>query len=413
MTDQSGDLKNNSDKKPSYFQRIPTKKGIGKNSVLEDYPHKKEIMDTKEELENQIDKLEETIKNILDNHDRDFASTFSIFMDKVRKDLKYRIDLMKRIQDEKEKLNDINTIKCERDYFRSESVRLNTLCKELKIKIDDMTIRMKILSDEVNNLTEKWKDSEDSNRQMYSDLKEALQKQQIFFKELNETRDMLNKNEMERAALEENYIADDVQKERLIAIIEKLRSELKKEKTKYQKKENEYNRMFVEDNKLKEIFIDCVEETRKNIYKRKTMEMLRQKKGENLAKAGTKYEHFLPSDKKKILEDFLFKDEVSNMISEALFSKRNEYKKLDENKKKRLNKINLPEIEDKKVEVSRSDLNTPNYMNETHRIKGIPSTLLMDESTGDPFFKTMGRINTTNYTSKNITEGKGQWRLKK
>ena len=41
-----------------------------------------------------------------------------------------------------------------------------------------MTLRMKILSDEVNNLTEKWKDSEVSNRQLFVELEENIQKQQ-------------------------------------------------------------------------------------------------------------------------------------------------------------------------------------------------------------------------------------------
>ena len=127
---------------------------------------REEIEKIAKALKGDIKNLAQTIQDILDKHHKDYISTFASFMDTVRKDLKLKLEQMEKIEEEKRKINDIKIIKCERDYFRLESIRMNKLCKNLTSKIDDMALRMKILSDEVNNLTVKWKDSERTNKQI-------------------------------------------------------------------------------------------------------------------------------------------------------------------------------------------------------------------------------------------------------
>ena len=114
----------------------------------------------------------------------------------------------------------------------------------------------------------------------------------------------------------------------------------------------ELNKIYLERNKLENIFIDCVEETRKIIFNRKLKEnnggyKIRQRIGvgkyDYKMNLKTKYESFLPSDKQSILENFVFNDEVSNIIRDAIFTRPKKEKEKLENTKNIIKNLNLYE----------------------------------------------------------------------
>ena len=317
---------------------------------------KDNIFKLEKELKIDIENLSDIIQKIFDKVRRDYVSTFTTFMDTVRKDLKLKLEQIEKIEEEKRKINDIRLIKCERDYFRLESIRMNNLCKDLKTKIDDMTLRMKILSDEVNNVTIKWKDSEIANKQLVLELEKnienykELENKMIQMKELIDKETLENNNNENKSFLNSTREEDEYTKDKLIYMIEKLRSDLKKEKIKNSKTLGELNKILLEKNKLENIFIDCVEETRKIIFNRKLKENNGGYKIKKRVGGGkydykmnliTKYESFLPSDKQSILENFVFNDEVSNIIRETIFNKPKKEKEISEMNKKMMDKINL------------------------------------------------------------------------
>ena len=325
---------------------------------------REEIEKIAKELQGDIKNLAKTIQDILDKHHKDYISTFSTFMDTVRKDLKLKLEQMEKIEEEKRKINDVRLIKCERDYFRLESIRMNNLCKELKNKIDDMSLRMKILSDEVNNVTIKWKDSENANKQLILELENNINSHKEIENELNNMREMINNNSNKNFndISNENKSNDSIitkstnveEENNLKFEINRLKSELKKEKLKNHKNLNELNRIALEKNKLENIFIDCIEETRKNIFNRRLKENLtyRMKNKKNINNnlnmknfdINTNYDSFLPNDKKAILENFVFNDEVSNLIRETIFNKPKKEKEIIERNKNIIDKINLQEF---------------------------------------------------------------------
>ena len=230
---------------------------------------------------------------------------------------------------------------------------MNNLCKDLKTKIDDMTLRMKILSDEVNNVTIKWKDSEIANKQLVLELEKnienykELENKMIQMKELIDKETLENNNNENKSFLNSTREEDEYTKDKLIYMIEKLRSDLKKEKIKNSKTLGELNKILLEKNKLENIFIDCVEETRKNIFNRRLKDKLIYNNKKKVIDSykniniNSKYDSFLPSDKKAILENFVFNDEVSNIIRETIFNKPKKEKEISEMNKKMMDKINL------------------------------------------------------------------------
>ena len=89
---------------------------------------------------------------------------------------------------------------------------------------------MKILSDEVKNLTSKWKESEISCRQLFVELEENRQNHQIVLAELNEAKILLNNTELEKTNLYEKNESFEKERKKLESTIEKLKLDLKKER---------------------------------------------------------------------------------------------------------------------------------------------------------------------------------------
>ena len=125
----------------------------------------------------------------------------------------------------------------------------------------------------------------------------------------------------------------------------------------------------------------------------------------------TKYESFLPSDKQSILENFVFNDEVSNIIREAIFTRPKKEKEKFENTKNIIKNLNLYEQNKrrnnstniKKHPISGSQKDGKQNVNqkfndamkemENNNSGGIQSKLI---GAGNQFYKT-GRMTMTNF----------------
>ena len=299
-------------------------------------------------LDENVNQLEKTIKSILDKQYDEYVKTFEQFMDSVRKELREKIEAMEQEEKKRQKMNDIRIIKCERDFFRLEAIRLNGLCKDMSTKIEEMAFRMKLLTNELNTMTTKWKESENVNKQLLVELESNIQSMKEVEKENTELKekmtkisiDNMNSNTNEENgnnSKSENYSNissnnnyESIQKEKLLYIIEKLKVDLKKERMRNHKTLSEFNKMILDKNKLETIFSDCVEEVRKEIFNRKLKETINENYSNKKIKNDTvtvpyvgdiKYEKFLPVDKRKVIEMFILKDDVAGIVHDLVFNK--------------------------------------------------------------------------------------------
>ena len=358
--------------------QIYTAKGL--EHITEEYRNKlmafiqdkiQEIKKQEKDIKGDINNLSATIQAIVDKNHRDFISTFANFMDSVRKDLKLKLEQMEKIEEEKRKINDIRSITCERNYFRLEAIRLSRMTNTLKKNIEDMALKMKLLNENIENLQIKLKDSEGVNKQLLLELEKNIKSQKEIERELNIMKDINDNNNTnkikytnninninpeERTDTNSTQAFENERKTQEIILLNdqmrRLRYELKKEKERSHMALGELNKIYLERNKLENIFIDCVEETRKIIFNRKLKEnnggyKIRQRIGvgkyDYKMNLKTKYESFLPSDKQSILENFVFNDEVSNIIRDAIFTRPKKEKEKLENTKNIIKNLNLYE----------------------------------------------------------------------
>ena len=428
--------------------QIYTAKGL--EHITEEYRNKlmsfiqdkiKEIKKQEKDIKGDINNLAQTIQAIVDKNHRDFISTFANFMDSVRKDLKLKLEQMEKIEEEKRKINDIRSIKCERDYFRLEAIKLSRMTNNLKKKIEDMALKMKLLNENVENLQIKLKDSEGVNKQLLLELEKNIKSQKEIERELNIMKDINDKNNIninktknsnnnnininpeERVETNSTQAYENERKTQEIFLLNdqmrRLRYELKKEKERSHMALGELNKIYLERSKLENIFIDCVEETRKIIFNRKLKEnnggyKIRQRVGvgkyDYKMNLKTKYESFLPSDKQSILENFVFNDEVSNIIRDAIFTRPKKEKEKLETTKNIIKNLNLYEQNQKgrsssqkgnhPISGSKKDLSTKlinDRFNEAMKDIGCSGSKSNNEQLNGNQFYNIGRMTMSNF----------------
>ena len=375
-----GETKNNILK--AFDERInQNKEELRQSSTIQQ--KKEEIFKIAKGLKLDIKNLEVAINEIVKKQHNDYLNTFSSFMDSIRKELTQKLEEMERQAEEKRKANDIRLIKCERDFFRLEAVRLNGICKSFKEKIDELSFRNKLLTDELNTLKIKWKESENINKQLLFELESNIQNHKEMEEELNMTKTMLNKKNNIKASNKSNiteskninlenqegsnidnyndlegketeggtdgFHKNEKEINLLNEKIKRYKIEAKLNKDKANKALSELNKIYLEKNKLENIFQDCVNTTKKVIYNRK----LKENKGYKIKnKTGlgkydykvnlvTKFEDFLPGDKQSTLENFLFNEEVYNIVKDAIFKNPPGSQKKNENAKKLISDYNF------------------------------------------------------------------------
>ena len=350
-----------------------------KEKLEQNIQEKGNIDKLEKELRDDIDNLSNLLNSIIIRHHKDYVSSFTNFMNIVRKDLQMKLEQMEKVEEERRRKNNINIITCERDYFRMESIRMHDLCKKLQEQLNDVTIKMNLLKDEVIILQNKWRDSQNEKRQIVIDLEKNSLTAQELEKSINQLREILNK---EQKKIINEKIEKKDNKEQLINLIDKYKKDLEKEKIKNNKVLNELVQMKQERNKLENIFIDCVEETRKMIFNRRLKKSFERKNSRNKLSDSEinrslnfDYNNFLMVDKKQIIEDFILNDDVNSFIKEVMFLKNNNKNgNLIENKNL-INKIKLPSIHgsfiQKKMQKSESTKNLVNKQSFIKKLKII------------------------------------------
>ena len=391
---------------------------------------KNEIYKLAKDLKLDIKNLDLAINEIVKKQHNDYLNTFSSFMDSIRKELTQKLEEMERQAEEKKKANDIRLIKCERDFFRMEAVRLNGICKSFKEKIDELSFRNKLISDELNTLKIKWKESENINKQLLFELESNIQSYKELEEKFNNMKGLFDKKninnkfktdksasieekkylynserkegnksnnllESEIKELEEFRMLDPGAKEKKILEIndkmKKYKTEAKIFKDKAHKALAELNKIYLEKNKLENIFSDCVNETKKLIYKRKLKDnksyKIKNKTG--LGKYdvkitfATKYEDFLPGDKMSTLENFIFNDDVFNFVKDAIF--------------------NHPQSSNKKNESVKKIMSDYNFYDPDWKMKEIIENASSDLAKNDNFLPVMSLGNKQPNTKKDNT----------
>lgn len=340
-------IKNSSFKLPSEYENIELDDSL---SQIDHTNHLSKFKNQYFNAEAHLDSLKIDINNLHDNiskiqakHHSDYIQTFNQFMETATFDLKEKIVKMDKIQEEREKDENILKVIAERNLFREESIRLNLFCKALTGQNEKMKREFKEKEDDYNAVYKKWQTCESYNRQLISELTSSIEMNEKLVEKIEKSRERnmnlsYSSNSENEKDLKENkksnqviitgiekkanvnnktlskmslmrktqypiiksnkYLIDkeiikdneellienetfDSFKKRCLSIVSKLKLELKREKHKFQKTFLEMSRFALEHKNLEKLFIQCIEQVQNEIKHRKELEMLSQKQTDN------------------------------------------------------------------------------------------------------------------------------------
>lgn len=127
-----------------------------------------------DQLKKDINDLHETISNIQAKHHNEYICTFNNFMESVKCDIKEKIQRMDKIQEEKEKDENILRVIAERNLFREEAIRLNLGNKTISIELNNFRIILKSKEEEIEKINKKWIECASHNKQLIYELDTAV-----------------------------------------------------------------------------------------------------------------------------------------------------------------------------------------------------------------------------------------------
>ena len=286
----------------------------------------------------QVDMLDTHIVTVLQKHEQDFLNAFKCQMFSLYGQLKE----LKKKNDENEirlkRDEQLNTLQKSLDWFRQEAIKLGESTQFYKKEADKWKAKAESLQDDRNFLENQLKNTkrklklleierkfndDDSLKSSIAPSQEALNKFVPNSKTGEIIEDLYNKHGSQGNFLNEleTYFHDLEVKYN--ESIRHLKSLVDVEKKKVKQITAQHSSNFFVKSDLENLFLECVEEVRKEISRRKAKSLVDQKysKRSNTVQPDERMV-MTPSDKRKILELLISNEQVLILLYERLFPHR-------------------------------------------------------------------------------------------
>lgn len=299
------------------------------------------IKDYHKLLMSQVDNLGTHIDTVLQKHEQDFLNAFKCQMFSLYTQLK---DLKKKNDENEIRLKrdeQINKLQKSLDWFREEAIKLGESTQFYKKESDKWKAKAESLQDDRNFLENQLKNVKrkmkilQMEKKEESESEESLSTSQAHSRIISDTKfvptsktgeiilEILNKSSSSDSFLYdlEKFFHDLEIKYN--DSIRHIKNSLESEKKKFKQYSAQQSSLFFAKNDLESLFLECVEEVRKDISRRKAKN-LADAKYTKRARTTVPEERgtMTPSDKRKILELLISNEQVLILLYEKLFPHR-------------------------------------------------------------------------------------------
>jgi hypothetical protein len=288
-------------------------------------------------LKDRVKKLDTIIETVLQKHEQDFLNAFKIQMFNLHSQLK---ELKKKTDENEIRLKRDEKIKKMQEsleWFREEAVKLGEStqlykkeAEKWKAKAESLESDRVFLENQLKNTKRKIKILQNTQDKDYEDILKTSAYRKYDQDKIN----FIPSTKIGEIILE--YIQKNTSSiDQLLYDLEKffndleikykeslrhVKNNLDAEKKKFKSVSANQNSLFFVKTDMENLFLDCVEEVRKEISKRKTQNLAKQK----FMKSSYSVERddrlvMSSSDKRKVLELLICNEKVLTMIYEKLF----------------------------------------------------------------------------------------------
>ena len=229
------------------------------------------------------------MSKIVELHEKDFLTAYNTQMYQIKKELK---ELKEKTSKEKMKASNETKIKMlekERDWFREEALKLDQTATEYKQMLEKMKATLEVVEEDRDFFQDQLFNAKKFNKALNLELQKLTQRNGENPSELppsseNSVRDEfeMNKmllNEKPKLSMLEEYkeklsqltLENTKLKKREEIYKDTIHTLQKQDKIKKAKPTASYGNQLYENNELKEFFLSCIEEVKKDIIKRRAL----------------------------------------------------------------------------------------------------------------------------------------------
>lgn len=297
-----------------------------------------------DKLTAKVSVLDSKIKDSLKKHEKDFLSAFKTHMFQVYQQLN---ELKKRTDEQELKMKrdeQLNKLQAALEWFREEAVKLGDTCQFYKKECDKWKAKAESLEDDrkflefqLKSAKKQLKDVASSNPGKLDLTPDPLPSQfpDLSYSKLPSKPDLPNTSSaaflthltqrippQDQSFLQEIERFMTAQEQKFHESLRHLQKTLDLERRRMKSANAVKSSAFMEKSELEGIFLECVDEVRKEVMRRRAKSIMRTKyplkttsTGQNEKKQG----NFTPNDKRKILELLISNEQVLVFLYEKLF----------------------------------------------------------------------------------------------
>lgn len=256
----------------------------------------------------------------MQKHEADFLNVYKGHMYNIQKEMrilkeKVSEDELKRKRDE-----ELKSLEKERDWFRNEALRLDKLCKQHKRNLEIWKNKAQILEEDRKFMENQILIAKKHNLKLI----EGIESQ----KELAFSEKTWIKPEEPSKMIESRPQTAENTQSKFVSTIRHLKNQIDVQKKSMKIQNAVHSSYFLEKGELEDFFLDCIEEVKKDIKKRKNQQVPFAKlSASGSAKSLTRTEDevalkdFTGTDKRKVVEMIVCREEVLRMLQELIFPK--------------------------------------------------------------------------------------------
>ncbi|CAG9316631.1 unnamed protein product [Blepharisma stoltei] len=296
-------------------------------------------------LKSQMSSLNSHIDNVLQRHEQDFLNAFKCQMYGMYAELK---ELKKKTNETEVKMKrdeEINRLQSSVNWFREEAVKLGENAQFYKKEADKWKAKAESLEDDRRFLEAQLRAAKAKLKDFHSEshrdqASESFITQRDAFTPapFRSARNFVPTSRcgliifelMQKYSLKDGYFFIELEKymnnqEKLYnEAIKHYKNTIDNEKKKFKSAAAQQSSIYLEKVDSESLFLECVEEVRKEVQRRKAKSMSQQKYGRRTksSERKTRQDAFTPGDKRKILELLISNEQVLIMLYERLFPHR-------------------------------------------------------------------------------------------
>lgn len=300
------------------------------------------------QLKGQIVKLDDHIDNVLQKHESDFLSAFKCQTYQLYLQLK---ELKKKTDESELKLKqEENVVRLEKslEWFRAEALRLGENAQQYKKEADKWKARAESLEEDRKFLEEQLKNAKRKIKKLSEESSQQMDDSFISYENnrgssVRPTHASINEKQFMPSTSQGHVLLEIKKKFRDCdpQMLYEIETYLKKQEAKFQDTIKHFKSLIdntkkkikvmnaqntsniIEKGDLEDLFLDCIEEVRKEVISRREKMMIYQRFTKRSSSSSkVRKNEFAPNDKKKILELLVSNEQVLVFLYEKLFPRR-------------------------------------------------------------------------------------------